>query len=248
MRRIIACHFDGPGTGQRWPRMARAFEYSVRTHCAGWQFAAIQLPMPPRRAGVSDSHAANTAKLDHWCERFAEAADGDEVLLIDVDTVILKPLEDVWERSFDIAYTVRPPDYPHPINGGVLFLRVSPTTRLFMARWRQVNHQMLADRALRDRWRKYAGINQRAFGSLLEERRVDLGELLALPCHEWNCEDSAWASFDPAVTRILHLKSALRSTIFDSPARPPLKPHLRSLARTWSLVEQDALRDSTARP
>ncbi len=248
MRRIIACHFAGNGTGERWPRMARTFTYSARVHCADWQLTIAKLPTPQRAPSATDSHTANTAKLEYWCDQVAACADGDEVLLIDVDTAILRPLDDVWAQPFDIAYTVRPSGYPHPLNGGVVFLRVSLTARLFMAAWRTRNREMLNDRALRDHWRKYAGINQRALGSLLEERPNDFGHLLTLPCAEWNCEDSTWSSFDPTTTRIMHIKSALRSTIFDSPGRPPLKPHLRTLARRWSAIEQQAQLAEVARP
>jgi hypothetical protein len=110
-----------------------------------------------------------------------------------------------------------------------------------MAKWRTVNHQMMNDRQLRDRWRRYAGINQRALGSMLERQCGDFGHLLQLPCAEWNCEDSAWASFDPNVTRIIHVKSALRAAIevqggFGPKVRqltPTSKPHLRRLAERW---------------
>jgi hypothetical protein len=113
--------------------------------------------------------------------------------------------------------------------------------------WLDSNARMRADRKLQSVWRRYQGINQRALGQLLEERRHELGDVRQLPCAEWNCEDSAWPSFDPAITRIVHVKSALRDAVFHSPTPPAVKPHLRSLARTWLALEQDALRAEACR-
>lgn len=223
--------------------MANVFAHTARVHCPDWTLDMDRLPMPRSRPPASESQVANTAKLEHWCEAVRRASDGDELLLIDADTAILRPLEDIWDRPFDLAYTVRPADYPHPLNGGVVFIRVSTLTRAWMEAWRTANARMLRERALRDEWRKYAGMNQRAFGLLLETQREQLGgALLELPCHEWNCEDSAWASFDPAVTRILHIKSALRKAILPQSLRQPATPHLVALARRWRALESEAKR------
>lgn len=223
--------------------MARVFAHSAQTHCPAWQLVFARLPMPARRIGESESYITNTRKLDHWCEAVASARDGDELLLIDADTVILQPIDDIWERAFDLAYTVRPPGYPCPINGGVVFVRVSPSTRLFMAAWGRINRQMLTHKPLRDKWRRYAGLNQRAFGSLLEQKPGDYGVMLPLPCAEWNCEDATWSTFDTRATRILHVKSSLRSAIFERPGAA--RPHLRVIARHYAALEQIA---AEARP
>lgn len=241
MRRIISCYFAGPGTGERWPRMARVFAHSARMYCPDWQLALTKLSAPKRRFNQSENHSANTLKLEHWCEAIAACADGDEVLLIDADTFIVRPLDDVWQLPFDVAITVRPPTYPMPLNAGVVFVRVTSQARAFMAEWLDANGRMCADRALQARYRKYQGINQRALGMLIEQGAV---YPTPLPCAEWNCEDSSWQAFDPSFTRIVHVKSALREAVFPSTyARPP-KPHLKAIADTWREIERQALRVS----
>jgi hypothetical protein len=51
---------------------------------------------------------------------------------------------------------------------------------------------------------------QVALATTAQEAKAALGAMLdgaagwkleRLPCREWNCEDSSWPSFDPAVTR-----------------------------------------------
>jgi len=241
MRRIISCYFAGAGTGDRWPRLARVFEHTARTHSPEWQLQLTKLSAPRRRLNQSDNHSANALKLEHWCDAVRSANDGDELLLIDADAFIVRPLDDIWVMPFDVAYTVRPPGYPMPLNGGVVFLRVSSSTRQFMATWGAANAAMLLDRALLAKWRKYQGINQRALGMLIEEGLTGLHSLLDLPCAEWNSEDSAWSSFDPAFTRIVHVKSELRDAVFPSKYHPCRKPHLKAIARIWEELERDAL-------
>lgn len=246
MRRLVSCYFVGAGSGDRWPRMARVLEHTARTHCVGWDLAIAALPTPRRRLSDSENHVSNTAKLEHWCTAVYQAADGDELLLIDADTFIVRPIDDIWLEPFDMAYTVRPPDYPMPLNGGVVFVRVSPTTRALMASWRTVNAMMMTSRSLQYAWQRYQGINQRALGYLLETKRDELGQLRGLPCLEWNCEDSAWAWFDPTHTRIVHVKSSLRAAVFGRP-NAPTKPHLRALAARWLDLEQQLRGDEAAR-
>lgn len=239
MRRLVSCYFDGLGIN--WPRMARVLAYTAGLHCPGWQLALTQLAPPVRRFTENTNHLANTAKLAHWCDAVSAAADGDELLLIDADTFIVRPLDDLWESPFDVAYTVRPPGYPMPLNAGVIFLRASPTTQRFMVAWRERNQQMLRDRALLARWWKYRGINQAALGSLLEEEGGELGHLLPLPCREWNCEDSSWESFAPDVTRIVHVKAALRRAVFPPVPRANTS-HLGALATRWRTLEAESTR------
>lgn len=65
--------------------------------------------------------------------------------------------------------------------------------------------------------------------------------LLGIPCVEWNCEDSAWESFDPRKTRIVHVKSALRRAIFDRNAEDMAKPGVARLVEMWKDIEAGVL-------
>lgn len=202
------------GTDPRWGRMAAVLEHTARVHCPDWIVSVIPVMVDPVPAGpVAQAIVGlveNTQKLDHWNAAIQASDLGDQILLIDADTFITAPLDDVWEMPFDIAYTVR--SWRYPINGGVMFLRVSHAVQRFFAAWAALNRAMLTDPALHaPYYARYTGINQASFGALLE-RETEL-EMLALPCREWNCEDSAWSGFDET-TRIVHVKGDLRRQVF----------------------------------
>ncbi len=238
-RRLEACFFDS-GDG-RWRRLARVLEWSARQHCPDWQVrvTAIAEQLPPTRHGVR-SHQTNTLKLDHWASVVEASADGDELLLIDADTLVRRPLDAVWGVPFDLAYTVRPETERFPFNGGVLFARSSPGVRHVFHAWAEQNRRMLRDRVHHLTYaQRYGGINQAAFGCLLERGDLAGLQVVTLPCLEWNCEDSTWAAFDPAVTRILHIKSGLRHACW-SILRP--KPEIRPLVDLWRGADGEAKR------
>lgn len=232
--RLESCFFASAGSDGRWFRLSRALERTARQHCPSWRVRVE--PFSPTAIVHSNGvpgFIANTQKLEHWESIIAGAADGERILLIDVDTVILRPLDDVWDRTFDVAYTVA---NRFPINGGVVFVRVSDRSKAFMAAWVAKNRELLVDYEPRW-WRaKFGGINQAAF-CLLTEGGYQGAELLGLPCAEWNCEDSTWAKFDPAVTRILHVKSHLRQACL-SPFQ--CEPWMKPLRQLWRDAERAA--------
>lgn len=236
MRRIVACYF-GKGAGDQWPRLAAVFAHTARMHCPAWRLELDVLPEPVVKPGQSPAHVANTAKLEYWCDVVERAADGDELLLIDVDTAILKPLDDIWDQPFDVAYTERAKGWRHPLNGGVVFVRATPPARAFVAGWRDENRRMATDKLYHREWRKrYAGINQAAFGALLERPGCQGAlQLRAIPCQVWNCEDSTWTTFDPDVTRVLHVKSGLRRAIFGLGGA--MQPFMKRLVKLWRQLE-----------
>jgi hypothetical protein len=239
--RLESCYFTEL-RNDPWTRLARNLAFTAAEHCQGWTVRVAALP-PYRQSsampGIAliDGYTANTYKLDHWCQVVQDAADGTELLLIDTDTLILRPLDDVWAQPFDLAYTVRPARFP--FNGGVVFLRVSAATRAFVLRWRDENRRLFRDKAAHQiERRKYGGINQAAFGALLERGEATDLRIVRLPCAEWNCEDSTWASFDPAVTRILHVKSMLRKAVLGFAGAPPA---LKALVQVWRTIDRAAL-------
>jgi hypothetical protein len=215
--------------------MARVLAHTAAVHCPGWD-RRIERYTPPIRVRTvtgKQAHIDNAQKHAYWAAAVDEAPDGTPMLLMDADTMILRPLDQVWSYDFDLAYTVR--TFEIPFNAGVVFLRVSAGTREFMRRWRDGALELLhaRDTDSRQRLRRYIGVAQASFVALLKDPRITLG---TLPCHEWNCEDSSWPSFDPAVTRIVHLKGRLRRALFPPYHRQPsapADPHLRPLFHLW---------------
>lgn len=235
--RLVAAWFGG---GQ-WPRLARVLEQSAREQCPDWDIDVRAITPDAARSVLGiRAFEANTSKLEYWRHAVCTAADGDRIALLDADTMVVQPLTPVWTYAFDLAYTQRRHDGTLPLNAGVIFVRVSDRTRRFLTQWRDENRRMLRDRIYHAPWRrKYGGMNQAAFGRLLEQTGPDALDVLPLPCLEWNCEDSSWAAFDPRVTRIVHLKSALRLALFGLGASP-LRLRCRSILTRWRALDRAA--------
>lgn len=235
MSAVLIARTFGPGQRGEWTKMAAALERSAARHCPGW-VVDIQDETPREKLSSplgSQGTVWNTHKLDAWCRAIEDLADSTQVLLIDADTLIVNRLDPVWERPFDVAYTVKPKGSRFPFNAGVVFLRLSGPVRTFLAEWRTVNRQMLEDAALYQVWRRtYGGVNQSALGKLLKENRFDLA-IATLPCVEWNCEDSTWPAFHPEVTRIIHYKGELRSALFPMFRTSHVRGTLRPMVKAW---------------
>lgn len=237
MRQVYACWFPSPdrhlGADREWRRLSDVLLLSLVEHCQGWFVRVESIPARPWSSTRSASHHANTEKLDTW-NRVVQAADnGTELLLLDVDTFALRSLDALWDRAFDVAYTVRA-GQRYPFNAGVIALRVNDRSRAFMARWAAENTRMYVDRHYHRAYhRAYGGINQASLGALLEaEDRAPTVLRTMLPCQEWNCEDTSWADFNDE-TRIVHLKSNLRMVLFHRSVSPALQP----IVRKWKAIE-----------
>lgn len=233
--RLVSAYF---GAEPQWTRLARVLEASARQHCPSWQIDIRAILPPVDEHGATRAFRDNTQKLDYWRHVVCTAPDGARLALLDIDMLILRPLDPAWEVPFDVAYTTRPPTCRFPFNAGVVFVRVTDRSRRFITTWRDENLKMLRDRAYHAPWkRRYGGINQAALGCVLEQAASDT-TIRAIPCAEWNCEDTTWSSFDPAVTRVLHLKSALRRTVFGI---GPADRSVAALASLWTQAERAAL-------
>jgi len=235
---LEACYF-GADPDHLWVRMATVLRFTAETYCPNWTIQVRNIrPEPMRSALGIPSHVHNTQKMEHWYHVVTGAPDGARLLLMDADMMILRPLDDVWDRDFDLAYTVKPQER-FPFNSGVVFLRVSDRTRAFVEEWRRENRRMLGDSRHHQVWRKqYGGINQAALGYMLSKGDRAGVSLLTLPCAEWNCEDSSWARFS-SETRVVHIKSGLRRAIFFGLLSPGAG--IPEIVKVWRGFERAAL-------
>lgn len=235
MKRIVGCYF-----GIRdWGRLAAVFRLTAAAHCPGWVVELTEVPVPAQQQQRRQKDTANTLKLEHWAAAVARADDGDELLLIDADTAFIRSIDAIWHQPFDLAYTTKP-GAALPFNAGVMFLRVSARTRAFMAQWLTENRRLYHDKIAHDPLKAtYGGMNQAALGSLKEQGHFpgDL-DVLELSCAEWNCEESGWHTFDPAHTRILHVKGNLFSEALLSTCTP--QPGRRAAALYWRSLDREA--------
>lgn len=186
-----------------WARMAHALKASAEFHCIGWDVEVERIYSTAR--GKYDT---NVQKLEYW-ERFVHrCADGDQVVLIDSDCFVARPLDSVWLLVAEVGIAFK--GTPRlPFNAGVVFLRVSEATRRFMAEWYAINVRMMGDRAFHLRYeRTYSGINQAALGYMLERDGGPGVDVARLNAGEWNaCNPTFWTRTD---ARIYHVKSQLR--------------------------------------
>lgn len=226
----------------KYRRMANVFRATAEQHCSGWDLNlrwVDELDLPAHRS-ANKGHVANTQKLEAWNDIVQAAPDGARILLIDADTFFVNPIDDIWDHNFDIAYTAKRSKFP--FNLGVIFLRATPAARAFFAAWTAENRHMLQKKVIHRQYRaRFGGINQASFGRTLETQAVRGVNLVGIPCETWNCEDSAWESFNPDRTRIVHVKSALRRAIFEPNAEDLSRPGVRSLAEMWKGLEAQCM-------
>lgn len=242
--RLEACYFPNVDAHRNevYRRLALVLDYSARRHNPEWSINVERLDHledPPYRSALGNpSHEWNTRKLAFWRLRTLEAPDGARLLLVDGDLLVTAPLDDVWAEDFELAYTIRDGGSRLPFNGGVVAVRASEATRGFLDRWLEVNCRFLRSKAEHDNWRrKYAGINQASFGYLLE-KGTGLSKVAQLRCSEWNlCE---WERHPPDRARIIHIKSSLRTRLFNPPQRGGALRNARQIIERWLVEEKEA--------
>ena len=244
---LVASWFGTGSQGEMFRRLADVLEYSAVKHNPAWQVNVAHLEPPPHPSAIGQpSHEWNTQKMEHWVQRALAAPNGALVALLDGDTMVTGPLDEVWKKPFDVAYTIRDGDRL-PLNAGVVFLRISDLTRAFMRDWWAWNLHFLNPMNYPDVngqkephafWRRrYAGINQASLGYMLEKAPHGC-QVLKLPCSIWNC--CSWERYEEGETRIVHVKSALRRRVFQLPPITPKTPKVQELCNLWHRMEAEA--------
>jgi hypothetical protein len=203
--RIATVVFDYAGE-DIYAHLLDVFKYSAGKAMPSVPVDVYEIETPDHYGTCKRGFTSNTAKLEKWVEIIDNAS--DDILLMDCDMAILRDMGEAWKYDFDIAYTERY-NAVCPMNGGVIYVRPNETTREFFRMLRDVNNAMYSDKDFHAPWlKKYAGMNQAAWGFLVE--CVDHGaKLLALPCVEWNCCDEDWDKINDQ-TRAIHVKGELR--------------------------------------
>jgi hypothetical protein len=213
---LVSVYFDYDKP--EYERLMKVFEYSIKKH-TGLDLQVIKLdPPPPNRTRSLD---ANTLKLNKWVEYLEEKEEGAKVVFLDCDMLCIKDFSDAFDIEFDVCYTHRRTRVP--FNGGVVFVRNNKYSRDFFRQWAEVNEKMHKDAEFHKPWHsKYAGINQSAFGYLLEKGDVDC-HIEALPCSIYNVCDEDWKKIHKDA-RLIHYKSELRRAVLGIQFMPYLEP------------------------
>lgn len=237
--RLVA-FYEGPP----YDRMARVLAYTAAQHCPGWQIQIEGVTLySPNQKSVDARCRRDTFKLNRWVTTVEEAPEGTPIMLIDADMMIRRSLDDIWDRPFDVAYTVRDKTRTGlPLNAGLIFARATVPARRFLRAWYTAAVVIKASPAKMQTAKRYYGAGeQAALAETLKTSAVNGVQLLALPCREWNCEDSEWARFDPALTRIVHIKGALRKAIFGGGSFSVARGRqILPLVRDWKAIAAEA--------
>lgn len=217
-----------------YDRLARVLEYTAHRFCPGAGFELVRIPAPKQFINKR-CFASNTVKLAEWLRVMNDT--DDDVVFMDCDTAILRDISPAFAGDFDIGYTVRTRGIP--FNCGVVFVRNTPAAKQFVAVWRDINDKMYHNTKLHNPYRhKYAGMNQAAFGYVLEHGGAGAA-LRKFPCHEWNACKEDWPAVD-GTTRVLHVKSDLRRMIIGGVRTELCGKNIRAV-RIWRDLEQQAL-------
>jgi len=147
----------------------------------------------------------------------------DEMLILDTDVIAKRTLDDVWERSFEVALTRREGALAEnggadmadkmPFNTGVMFSR---------GRWFWGACQKWLERQSPNLHRWYG--DQHAVAAVAARR---IYSVLSLPCNEFNWSPNSRE--DTSDARLWHFKGAIRkkwipsgSSLVSTSEKPPL--------------------------
>lgn len=123
--------------------------------------------------------------------RMFSGMDATPTVVLDADTLICRPLDDVWSNEFDVALTWRPNQPAMPYNSGVIFCREPKFFASLLSRMENV-----------PRYREFLPSQE----ALALEAHCGKWRVHVLKCSEWNNSDLNDECIPPA--RILHYKGA----------------------------------------
>jgi len=241
--KIITVSFDFPGKDS-YERLLDVFVFSARKNMPHCDIEIIKTSPPKKADDRSTGLVTNTAKLALWIDAMNRT--DEDFIFMDCDMLIIRDMSDAFEHDFDIGYTERHPVRNNkriPINGGVMFIKNNERSRQFLQRMMEINDEMYVNPNFHGRYRmKYAGMNQSAFGYMLENPKEHNAKLKAFPCQIYNVCNTEWHIFDEN-SRAIHYKSALRRAALGQPDRN-ITPMMTPFVKLWKFYESEMLKES----
>jgi len=229
---IITVQFNYPDRSN-YKILLDVFKYSCKKYMPKVKFNAIRIDAPVNKVGRALNFNYNSVKLKKWVE-FIESTNG-EIILADCDMIAIRSAEYAFKYEFDIAYTERTRIKRIPNNGGIIFVRSNERTKQFFREMLRINNKMLHDKNFHQEWRsKYAGMNQAAFGYMLEKYKGGI-KFHKFKTIEFNAVDCDWPNVD-SKTSFIHCKSKLRKLILkESGGR---KEYMKVAQMWWKLKNE----------
>lgn len=115
------------------------------------------------RLPTERKHGINV-KVYCWQQVLDEMEVKTKLVLMDADTLVAQPIEEVFNHQFDVGYTYRDNGERYLLNTGVMFFRVSEHARKWAADWIKLTNEALNTRG---RVRLWGGGDQAALGKML---------------------------------------------------------------------------------
>jgi len=207
--KIVTTQFDGP-VSTDYKKLLTVFKKSVECYMEDVDFVELFLTAPEKVPDKKYGFTSNSVKLASWVDFLRTCK--DNVIFCDCDMLMLKSAEEAFDSDFDIAYTRRYRSTGIPINGGVVMVRPTEASLDFFEKYLEANDRMLKDSAFHAKWReKYHGINQAAFGYMLEEGDHN-AKMHIYDTRDWNAVDCDWPFINDD-TVFLHVKGAMREVL-----------------------------------
>lgn len=208
---IVTVQFNYPGRSD-YGKLLDVFRYSVKKHMPKIEFIEYKIPAPVNHTGRDLNFNYNSKKLRIWVEHLEKA--NQEIIFADCDMLCLKNASHAFKYNFDVAYTERTIINRIPMNGGIMFARPTEKAKRFFRGMLVVNDMMLGDITFHHKWRvKYAGMNQAAFGCVLETG-THCAKIHKFKTIEWNAVDCDWMHVNNN-TVFVHYKSKLRKMVLN---------------------------------
>lgn len=209
--KIVTTQFDGP-VSTDYKKLLTVFKKSVKVHMPEAEFIELFLEAPDKRPDKKYGFISNSVKLKSWVDFLKGCDEKDEVIFCDCDMLMLRSAKEAFDKDFDIAYTRRYRSHNIPINGGVVMVRPTAASLDFFEKYLAANDKMLVDSKFHAKWReKYHGINQAAFGYMLEEGEHD-AKLCVYDTRDWNAVDCDWFCINDN-TVFIHVKGSMREVL-----------------------------------
>lgn len=207
---------------KQYSALAKVFERSLKAVMPGVPYEIIEIGMPPNIDHKRDTAYAFFAAAQYVLKQ------KQLVAMCDIDMMFQKSITDITKKDFDIAVTTRS---KMKYNTGLWFYRPNIRSKYFMKKW------IYYTRIIINNFCKYEGFSWENGGPDQASLKWTVDKiknirLLELPCSDWNSTQSEWKYADEK-TRIIHIKSQLRSLIFKKIEPPTDLLYLRPFIQKW---------------
>jgi hypothetical protein len=215
--KIITVCFNNDNN-KLYTRLMDVFKFSAKKYMPDVEIIEIKKDVPVNNSGRPDRYFLNHLKLQCWVDEFEKL--NEETIFCDCDLLFTNTIEDAFNFDFDIAYTESTNKKRVPFNLGILFAKPTENAKLFLHKLLEIDGIMLNNRKFHAMWSKtYLGINQAAFGYMLDHYAEDIQELKIhkLITRTWNAINCDWSKVNlDSDTKVIHYKGPLRRALIEN--------------------------------